>query len=107
MIQEFKLEKLIRPKRIYAKLSAGILDSIYDLEKPSSVIEGGFVSINTPEPLNRRRVGYLKRLGINARVGNSGEQVLTFHQASVEDIIRLARRPWVQKIEISRQLSMY
>ena len=106
MIEEFKLEKFIRPKRIYSKLGISLLDHIYDLEETTAVIDGGFVSISTPEPVNKRRADYLRRFGVNARIGKSGDQVLTFHQTSVDGIIRLARRPWVKRIEISHQLHM-
>lgn len=103
MVDGFKLERFIRPKKIYSKMGVALLDHIYDLKELTEVIEGGLVRISTPEPVNKRRVEYLGKLGVRARMGNSGDQVLTFHQTSVEGIIRLARRPWVQKIEISQQ----
>ena len=105
---DFALERLIRPKRLYSKLSPGLLDQIMDMEDPAERIDGGFVSISTSEPLSKRRANYLKKLGVNVnRMVGVGEHVLTFHQTSVEDLLRLARRPWVQSIEISQELHMF
>lgn len=104
MTGEFQLERFIRPKKIYQKFGIELLDYFYDLSEPIEVADGGFVNITTPEPVNQRRANYLRKLGVRAKIGNSGDQVLTFHQSTVENLIRLAKRPWVQQIQISKQL---
>lgn len=71
----------------------------------TKIIDGGFVTISTPEPLSSNRAAYLRRLGVNIPpLRGSGEQVFTFYQSSVGNLMRLARRPWVLHIELQQPL---